>query len=94
MNKIIDYAIEDSLITNNKIIINSTVKDSNINNKLIIKCYKNFSNVTECKADNANIIKITKSFWLNFLYLTKNLVIKISSSNISYFINKHKYLKF
>ena len=46
MNKIIDYAIEDSLITNNKIIINSTVKDSNINNKLIIKCYKNFSNFT------------------------------------------------
>lgn len=81
MNKIIDYAIEDSQITNNKIIINSPVKDSNINNKLIIKCYKNYSNVSECKADNSNIIKITKSFWLNFLYLThinlsNNLLLK------------------
>ena len=82
MNELIEYIIEneDFQIDNNTMIL----KENNENNK-IIKCYKSFDNIYSIIAKKLNIIKINKTFWLNFtnlinINLDDNKIYKFSKS--------------
>ena len=82
MNELIEYIIENEVvqIENNTMIL----KENNENNK-IIKCYKSFDNIDSIIANNLNIIKINKEFWLNFtnlinINLDDNKIYKFSKS--------------
>ena len=79
---IIDYIIEESSLKIYKDIATLTKNKSN-NNLIILKCFHNFSNlIKNINFEDENIIKIKKSFWLNFLDLTN---INLNSNYIQKF---------
>ena len=82
---IIDHIIDESSLNIFKDIATLTKSKSN-NNLIILKCFHNFSNtIKNINFENENIIKIKKSFWLNFLNLTNinlnsNFIHKLSKN--------------
>ena len=87
MNKIIDYVIDDSSISDNMVVISVNNNTINSNNLKIIKCYSNYDKVNELLADNNSILKLNKTFWLNCLNLT---TVHLSNNNILKF-PKHMF---
>ena len=87
MNKIIDYVIDDSSISDNMVVISVNNNTVNSNNLKIIKCYSNYDKVNELLADNNSILKLNKTFWLNCLNLT---TVHLSNNNILKF-PKHMF---